>query len=321
MELENILKTVVYYDSLDYPLSFEELNIFLFYGSKNLDILAGLKGLKGKNLIDESDGFYFLRNRKELIELREERKKIADEKWKKTLKTGKWLRLVPYVRLIFASGSLALSNTNKDSDLDVLMVVKHGRIWTSRFLTILLLGFLGMRRKRHQRVAPDKICLNHFITNKSLYIPRKSIYTAQLYARLVPVLVEDEKLIKDFCEANNWIGEYVRGWPECVLTNNKKLIANNRFLNFIKKFGEKVFDTKLGDWLEKILRKYQLGRINNYHLTYKPGGRVKANDESLEFHPDSPELKIIERYNNKMKELGFSDLAGERDSGLTKSMF
>ncbi len=85
-------------------------------------------------------------------------------------------------------------------------------------------------------------------------------------------------------------------------------------------------DTKLGDWVERILRKYQLRRINNFHLTHKPGGtlsapnshakrggRVKADDESLEFHPDSPELKIIEEYNKKIMEFGFKDLT-ERSS-------
>ncbi|MBI4117151.1 MAG: hypothetical protein HY451_00445, partial [Parcubacteria group bacterium] len=201
----------------------------------------------------------------------------------------------------FASGSLALSNTAQDSDLDVLLVAKHGRIWTTRFFTVLMLGFLGMKRKRGQSVAPDKICLNHFITEKSLYIPRKSIYTAQLYARLVPILGE-EKLVEEFCEANSWIKEYIPKF------SNKFQIPNSKFLNSIKNIGEKILDTKFGDWIENVLRKYQLRRIKNYPLTYKPGGRIKADDESLEFHPDSPELKIIERYNKKMIELGFEGL-------------
>ena len=71
---------------------------------------------------------------------------------------------------------------------------------------------------------------------------------------------------------------------------------------------EKILNMKLGDWAENILRKYQLRRIKNYPLTYKPGGRVKADDESLEFHPNSPELRIIEKYNKKMIELGFGGL-------------
>lgn len=294
---KGILKTIVYYNCLDYPLTREELEIFLFSAD----------GGKISNLIEEADGFYFLKGNKNLIEIRKERNEIAKKKWEKTLKAVRWLKLVPYIRLIFASGSLAFNNTDKESDLDVLIVAKHGRIWTARILTVLILSLLGVRRNRYERIAPDKICLNHFITDKSLYIPRKSIYTAQLYARLIPILWEDEKLIEKFIEANSWVGEWVKGWPT-IKINPSADGQNSAIPEVIKKIGEKILNGKLGDWLERILKKYQLRRINSYHLTHKSGGRVKADDESLEFHTDSPELKIIERYNKKMVELGFRDL-------------
>lgn len=288
---KGIFKTIVYYDCLDYPLSSEELESFSFKDEGEIK----------NNLIQLASGLHFLRGREDLVRLRKERNEIAKKKWEKALKAVRWLRLVPYIRLVFASGSLAFNNTDKESDLDVLIVVKHGRIWTSRFLTVLILSLLGIRRTRYEKVAPDKICLNHFITDKSLYIPRKSIYTAQLYARLVPILVENEKLIDDFTKVNSWVGEYIQNFK--IQNPNDKSSKN-----FIKKVVESMLDTKLGDWLEKILKKYQLRRIESFHLTHKPGGRVKADDESLEFHPDSPELRIIEKYNQTMLALGFGDL-------------
>src|SRR3989344_1737618 len=163
-----VLKTIVYYDCLDYPLTLEELNTFLFSGV-NLDITFGLGALKDKDLIEEVDGFYFLKGREALFKVREERNRLAKGKWKKTFKAVRRLRIIPYLRLIFASGSLAMSNTSLKSDLDVLIVVKHGRIWLARILIILLLSLLGVRRTRYQKIAPDKICLNHFITDESLY--------------------------------------------------------------------------------------------------------------------------------------------------------
>ena len=305
---KGVLRAIVYYDCLDYPLTREELEVFSFKNDEGQEI--GLPAQAG-NLIEEADGFYFLKGRENLIGARKERNEISKNKWKEALKAVRWLKLIPYIKLIFASGSLALNNTAKESDLDILIVVKAGRIWLARFSTVLLLGFLGMRRKRHQRIAPDKICLNHFITDKSLYIPRKSIYTAQLYARLVPVFGE-ENLVDKFYQANLWIKEYI---PKFSIKSQLSIFNPQ---NFIKKIGEKIFDTKFGGWLESILRSYQLRRIKNYHLTYKPGGRIKADDESLEFHPDSPELKIIEKYNQTMIRLGFPELAKEADSGLTK---
>lgn len=315
------LKTIVYYDCLDYPLTEEELEIFSFKNKED-----------GKaDLTENIDGFYFLKGRSNLIQLRKERARIAKKKWDIALRAAKWLRIIPYIRLVFASGSLALDNTTKESDLDFLIVSKSGRIWTSRFFAVVLLGLLGIRRKRHQRTAPDKVCLNHFITDKSLSIPRKSIYTAQLYARLVPVFIKDPKLVGEFCEMNSWVGDYVTGWPDCIKRNQESGIRNygqkpqnpnSRFIihnSGFQNFLEFILNSKFGDWLESILKKYQLHRIKNYHLTYKSGGRVKADDESLEFHPDSPELKIIDKYNKKMIELGFEELAKEMDSGLTKA--
>ncbi len=303
-----ILRTIVYYDCLDYPLTLEGLRSFSFKTGvgDGLELKEAAKNLVKLGIIIKQSDFYFLKNRRELVKIRAERNDLASDKWRKALKAIRRLRIVPYIRIIFASGSLALSNTAKESDLDVLIVAKHGRIWTSRFLIALLLSLLGVRRTRHDKIVSDKICLNHFITDRSLYIPRKSIYTAQLYARLVPILWEDEKLIDEFYEANSWIEEYIPNFK--IQMTNDKSISKSKIQDFIKRLGEKFLDTKLGDWFEKVLKKYQLRRINNYHLTHKPGGRVKADDESLEFHPDSPELKIIERYNQKMIELGFEDL-------------
>lgn len=299
MELEkSILKTLVYYDCLDYPLTKEELEIFSFKNDISEEI---------SYLIQEAEDFYFLKGRNDLIEIRKERNEIAKKKWQRTLKAVKWLQLIPYVRLVFASGSLALFNTDKESDLDILIITKFGRIWTARFLTVILLSLLGVRRTRYQKIAPDKVCLNHFITDQSLHIPRKSIYTIHLYAHLIPTLINQKNLLEEFKKANSWIGEYIN-WSECLKIRPELMVKKSFLVDSIRKFGETILNTKIGDWVENILKKYQLRRIKNFPLTYKPGGRVKADDESLEFHPDSPEFKIIEKYNKKMIELGFKDL-------------
>ncbi|OHB22815.1 MAG: hypothetical protein A3I22_00510 [Parcubacteria group bacterium RIFCSPLOWO2_02_FULL_40_12] len=292
---KSILKTIVYYDCLDYPLTKEELEFFSF---KNEN------GPAKDDLIESAGGFYFLKGRGKLLKIRKERNELAKNKWKKALRAVRLLRFIPYIRLVFGSGSLVLGNTNKESDLDFLIIAKHGRIWTARSLAVFLLNFLGLLRRRGQITAPDRVCLNHFITDKSLHIPRKSIYTAQLYARLAPV-TRDEKLIDEFIKANSWISNYIPGWPECVKNQKANVINYN---SNIRSFLEKILDTKFGDWVEAVFRKYNLHRIKNYHLTYKSGGRVKADDDSLEFHPDSPELIILEKYNQKMIGLGFEDL-------------
>lgn len=321
-EIENaILKTIVYYDCLDWPLNFKELKLFLFYLNKEKieerEIKEALNNLKNLNLIESQEDFYFLKNRKELLEERFNKYQIAKKKWQIVFKTLRFLKFVPYLRIIFASGSLAFNNAPKESDLDLLIVTKFGRIWLTRFLLVFLTSILRVRRKAGAKDVSDKICLNHFITDKSLFIPWKSIYTSQLYSRLVPIFVEDKNLLFSFFKENSWIGNWIFNWPEIweeKIKNSRKFNFKIPFLKFIL---EKIFNTRIGDLLEKILRWYQKRRIERNPLTYEIGGRVIATDYSLEFHPRSPEKTIIEKYNKKMLELGFPQLI-EEDSGLKK---
>ncbi len=42
------------------------------------------------------------------------------------------------------------------------------------------------------------------------------------------------------------------------------------------------------------------------------------DDRQLEFHPDSPERWILEEYNQRMSQLGLTEMGQEEDSGLIK---
>jgi len=87
-------------------------------------------------------------------------------------------------------------------------------------------------------------------------------------------------------------------------------------LNKARRYKEMILDTSVGDWLEKKLRKKQEQRIKKDPMTLKPGGRVVFNDNQLEFHPDSPEKGVLEKYNKKLEEIGLAALGHQKDSGL-----
>ncbi len=340
---QNILATLAYYDVLDLPLTTEEvlarlINFKHLQGSgvrvqvsgktswgadsawnlepetctpakiqKELDqlILDGMVGRAGE--------YSFLFDREYLVPLRIKREKIARCKWQKTKRAIRWLRFVPYIKAVFASGSLAINNTDELSDLDVLMVVGSGRIWLTRFLVTALLSILGMRRQASDQIAPDKICLNHYIGDASLAIPFKSIYNAQTYSNLVPIYVREESIIEKFKNANDWVLDFIFNWnvPD-------KPIIKNGAPEIIARLGEVILDTRLGDWLETLAKRLQYQRIARNPATRQPGGRVIFNDEQLEFHPRSIETSIIKKYNDNLVRLGVAELAIEYDSGLVK---
>lgn len=307
----NVLATIVYYDVLDFPLKAEEVLKCLAKTDGNLppsgpdllEVKRAVDQLVLEKIIDRDGAYYYLWGRDFLVPLRLKREKISRRKWHKALKAVWWLQFIPYVKAIFASGSLALSNCDELSDLDVLVITKHGRIWLTRFLVTVCLSWLGVRRKPEQKIAPDKICLNHYITDESLRIPFESIYNAQNYINLKPVLVRDWKIIEKFKEENNWIGKFVIGnWA--VSNDPEKLIKISWLGKLISGISALVLNTKLGDWLEKVARSYQTKLIEVNPLTRDPNGHVIYSNNQLAFHPDSPEVKILKTYQMKLKELG-----------------
>src|SRR3989344_2248763 len=79
---------------------------------------------------------------------------------------------VPFVDFVFAAGSLATGAMHEDSDFDVIVGVRQGRIFTARFYCILAFGLFGWRRGKNDKnkAASNKICLSHFITPKSFHL-------------------------------------------------------------------------------------------------------------------------------------------------------
>jgi len=312
---KSILATLVYYDVLNRPLTGWEVFKYLIK-NKNIKLNEVLDTLENSSelnkLISQKNGFYFLKNRQSIIKERIERHKIADRKWKKARRAIKLFQLIPFVRMVAVSGSLAMNNTRENSDIDLLIVTKTGRIWTCRGFITLFSHLIG--RRRHGALTKDRFCLNHYLTEKSLKIPYKSLYNAQTYAHLTAFWQSKSNLYKKFQKANQWVSEYLT-FP-IAQKGYLKEIKSNIFFKDIRKLREFFLDGTVGNFVELVLKKIQQARIKKDPLTYQSGGRVVFSDSQLEFHPNSPEKWILKKYNQKMKKLGFEELGQEKDSGL-----
>lgn len=315
---KSIIATIAYYDIFDFPLTAGEiwhlrLNRPEGVKAEFKDIVSALKenlSLRQK-YIDCENGFYFLKGRKGLFATRIERQKLAEEKWKILRPVLKKLQCVPFIKMAMASGSLALGNTRRDSDFDLLIVASAGRIWTARFFANVIAYIFGFHRT--PKNFKNKLCLNHFVTDQSLRVEFESIYNASTYISLVP-LWERGASWEKFREANLWIKEFVSGADLPPPSFRKMEIS---FLaRVVSGFWEATFGGRAGDVLEKLLKKVQLAKISRDPRTGEAGGRVIASDKCLAFHPSSPEPVVIAGFNKRMKELGFPELGNEKDSGL-----
>lgn len=306
---KNILSTLIYYDILDYPMTAFEVWKYLMgqdlkfenqdeEGETLEGVMKELDGEELRRYIDEFRGFYFLKGREKLVGQRLERNKISERKFKIIRRVVFWLRFVPYVRMIMVTGRVAQKNARRKSDLDLLVVLKKSRIFTGRLLVTLVTQILGKRR--HGRKITDRVCLNYFITDASLEIDIKDIFSSHEYFFGMPVF--GGSVFREFQKANGWIRKERPNFsPEDVL--DLKIAKDSPMSKSIRSWGEKILDF---DSLERRLKKWQMGRIANDPRTYKKGSGVSASSSSLVFLPDPQGPEIYERYRRRLDALGGS---------------
>jgi len=212
---------------------------------------------------------------------------LDDKKWN-LFQRRIWLfRYIPFVDVVFASGSLATGRMHENSDFDVLVLARQGRIFTTRAACIIAFGFFGWRRKKGESgvAAKDKICLNHFATPAAYCLaPPHNAYWRMLYASLVPVC-GDPRTIQEFYDANqDWMG-----MRRIYRDDSRHLYKKS---STAKTVLEKIAGGKLGALCEDALKKIQMRRINGgveSQAGFKP--RIIANDAELEFHPDTARIE------------------------------
>jgi predicted nucleotidyltransferase len=212
----------------------------------------------------------------------EERKRdvLRDKKWLKFLRQAKWFRHLPFIELVFGTGSMAVGNIKEDSDFDVLIRTRVGRIFTARFFSKILFGILGLSRKpRHGRSEQkDKICLSHFFTRevKDPGLPYDK-ERAVLHLYLVPLFGSKEEMKKFFAGLEKV--EKKRSYEEDL-----RHFAEEG--SFIKKWGEKILKGKMGDKIEKILRRLQIKKIERKMkgIEISETGIARYTDQEIKFH-------------------------------------
>lgn len=293
-----LLNTIRYFDLFDQPVTAVQL-WQVQIGADRVQSLWEIQDEAGRLLaagrVETLHGFYFLPQRQAIVRQWLRRHGLAQQKWKLTYRIVRWLQYVPFVQMIAMSGSLASGNTRSTSDLDLFVVVKRGRIWLARLGLLALVQLLGRRRRHWDRSAPDKICLNHYVTDQSLTIASdiQNVYTAVLYQALLGLT--GWSCLHSFLRANQaWMNRFML-WPEQLPLPTRHAVSPIYFLRRSSSALEAVVAEPLWNWLEKTAEWLQR-RVILRHT--KPGqtGRVVVNNNELAFHPNTKVPGLLDRY-------------------------
>lgn len=293
--MNQILYTIQYYDIFDYPLTIDE--IYYLQSSKNViskdDIAKHINKLLEENIIETANGLYYLTGRQSLINTRKRKEQNAQQKWVFVSKHINNFLKIPFIRGVFASGSLSMYYMSEDSDLDIFLICKHRRIFTARFFTFI---YFKLYKKiwLHEGEKKTKFCLNHWISDKNLTMQQQDhIYEARLYSQFYPIY--GLSVYYDFINKNKWINKYIPLYPHGINIIHNKIPKLIKQIEITPNLLEKILNTPLGYIFELIVKYIQLIVFyfhSRKYLELKRNGFIKMTDTEMRFHTHPIRFKV-----------------------------
>ncbi len=237
---------LLYADAFDCALTLEEIHRFSRIRTSLDELRSWLELSCVSNFIHRESDFYHLQNRKNIVSSRVEAMTRARKLSKRSSRLARWIQLLPYVRGIVLTGSVAAADADSEADIDFLVIVAESKIP----LVFFILGGLS-------RLSSRKLfCPNYYLSESHLTIRRRDFYVAREISQAIPLT----GIGSDFFIANEWVNqELPNGVPKA---NHTRTIVGTRF---IQKTLEFIFDVILRKGLEARLKSLAENRLAHHY--------------------------------------------------------
>lgn len=203
---------------------------------------------------------------------------LEKQMWLKVEKYLHFLNFVPFLRMVAVCNNLAFSNLNKDSDIDLFIVAKKGRLFIVRTFVTVILHLLGVRR--HGKKVAGRFCLSFFVDDSFLNLSsiaiEDDVYLRVWIKTLVPVI--DDGVYQEFMRANAWVEDNF----ESSLAISKPRFSLPR--SEVKNSLQVLLGGQIADSCEGVLSNWQLGRARKKALTLKDSSNLLMTEHILKFH-------------------------------------
>lgn len=212
---------------------------------------------------------------------------IEKKLWERINRYIPYLQVLPFVRMVAVCNNLSFGKVDDESDIDLFIVCKEGRLFTTRLLITLILHVLGVRRHRDKVKA--RFCLSFFIDDSHLDLSaiafENDYYLAMWIRYLIPVVDYKSDGIgwaSRFLDHNLWISDYfsedLKGYSKDYLLRDAPLF---KFFRFV--LGG-FFGFIWGNAFEWILKRWQLRRASKKALKADERASLIISDNILKFH-------------------------------------
>jgi hypothetical protein len=291
----SILKTVAYFDVFAYPLTIDEIVLFLDCPSLEQEVIPIVEHLVETKNLWKFNNFYSARDEESLAEKRIKGNKLAKQHIKKSLSLARFLFLFPYIKGIAISGSLSKNYADENSDFDFFIITSANRLWIVRALYTVLFKIASFAHIKHW------FCLNYFIDELNLEIKEQNTFTAIELLTLKPL--KGEAVFDNFFKTNAWTEQYL---PNCKI-DFKNLKDSSP--NILRKFIEWIMNFKIGNKIDNkflFLFKKRFDKILSKNMVSDKGmviGSFEASKHACKPLPQYFQPQILSKFQKNFQQI------------------
>jgi hypothetical protein len=211
-------------------------------------------------------------------------------------KYARLLQLIPGVRFVGVTGSLAMASAVPEDDIDFLVISAADRLWLTRALVLSALLAWGVKRPDDGRSNyPNLICANIFLSEADLAIADENLYIAHEICQMLPLL--GERTYHAFLGANGWVKDYLPQWRPPSLSFQDRASWRRA-----QQLFERSLANGIGTRLDRELAQRQRKRIESKHARgHNPNVRVTPTQ--LRFHARDLSEYVVNSFNARWNAL------------------
>lgn len=297
---EAIMATLVFFGIHDIPLTQERVWLLLYkYRTSKEEAVVQLANLVKQGKIFEHNGFHSLKpiDPSKIIDNDiETAKKLA------RVKKYYWLLcLIPFVEHVSLINSLAMGNTDAESDIDFFVITKPGKLYFVRSLVIIIFRLLGIYKTKKQ--IADRFCFGFYVTTDSLDLSEALIegedpHFAFWFASFLPLF--GKRQYERLVAKNRWVYDYC---PNFLPSQKIQSYMERPRGSLIVKRCSEILLTIPALLFEPVARFIHIRHTWRLPENSWPTSTTIAEKDMLKLHAVDPRAQIRERFEQVLQSL------------------
>jgi len=197
----DILRMILYFDVFKHPLSMAELTRLVRPGDPEA-VLEASERLVARQRLSSQGIWRFRPGQQHTLERRLARARRAERLWPRVKAAAHVLSRFPYVRALLVTGAMSKNSAGEEGDIDWLILVEPGRVWTLKSL-------LQVFRRALPEVARQQFCTNYLLDTAHLRLDDRNLFTAIELATAIPISGPEAAVA--LLDQNAWAARFVPG--------------------------------------------------------------------------------------------------------------